>query len=391
MELLSTNTGKDRPSRAPCMPPDSLRLLLCLFILSVSGCLYPFPDSNPESLLSVLLVNPATTTSTTGSTLNSIQSGVADLSATNSSVISINAVDLSKAFVVCSLRTNSGLPQYLPLCQLTGATSLQIDYDVCCANVFVAWYVVEFSSGVSVQRGFQTVAVGDLTHNLGLSSAVDTGKSFPIIQTRANSSNNDRDEQINFTVDINGPTNMLLSRNETGLSVEVAWQLIQMDAATVHSGSVNLSGATGVNQPISTVTPAQSFAVLTTAGAAVNNGNDAMHNVRAYLNASTLTLSRGTATNNVDVHYYIVDTGGLASIQRGTNTTASAGTTSITAIPAASFDATRCFPINTASVDTAVQQREQSDFSALIGSGQMQLTRGNNLVNSTVDWQLIEF
>ncbi|MCP5481479.1 MAG: hypothetical protein H7A21_08615 [Spirochaetales bacterium] len=365
---------------------------LCAALLSGSllHCGGGFPGATTDNLAVLLLTSSSSATAATASPVNSVQTGLVDLSSgANFSNVTLTSVDMTKTFVVCSFRAAQSLPQFMPHCILNSPTNLLVRYlGACCNNVQVVYYVVEFASGASVQRGEQNGIAG-LTQNIALST-VDTTKSFAIIQAQSTDNVNNIDEQLTFTADINGPTNLLLTRNEAGATPNVAWQVVQLDGATVQSGSTTISGVTSASPAITTVDVSKSFLILSNRGAAASNGNDTQMVVRGRLSTTSIALNRGDATNSVHVHYYVVTLDGSSSVQHGTETTPMTSTAVLTGIPGSSFDTTRSFPATSSSIIAPTADREQGDFTNVFSGGQLTMTRINTAVNASVDWQIVE-
>ena len=397
-------TGKNRFVRAFCLDPRQARSdltrvsnwLNCLGATLVAGstllqCGGPFSGSVEDDLALLLLDSSTSTTVATASPVNSVQTGLVDLSSgANFSNVALTSVDMTNTFVVCSFRAAQSLPQFLPHCILNSSTNLLVRYlGACCNNVQVVYYVVEFASGATVQRGEQNGIAG-ATQNIALST-VDPAKSFAIIQAQSTDNVNNIDEQLTFTADINGPTNLLLTRNETGATPNVAWQVVQLDGATVQAGSTTISvGVTSANPAITTVDVSKSFLILSNRGAAASNGNDVQMVVRGRLGTSSSALNRGDATNSVDLHYYVVTLDGTSAVQQGTETTPMTSTAILNGTPGSTFDSTRSFPITSSSISAPTQDREQGDFTNQFSGGQLTMTRINTAVNVSVDWQIVE-
>ena len=90
--------------------------------------------------------------------VRSIQSGIHSI-ATTSDTIAITSVTSGLAFVYCSMSVASSNESYMPTCRLNGTSQLVIESNSGSAQS-VAWYVVEFSSGASVQSGSTSMTTG---------------------------------------------------------------------------------------------------------------------------------------------------------------------------------------------------------------------------------------
>jgi len=107
--------------------------------------------------------------------------------------VAITLVDTAKTFVVCQGDSGGAgsNPTLLPTCELTNATTLTITTHVADAAITVRWYVVEFWSGVTVQRGLVptgTFTAGQATVNVAI-AAVNLAKTFVLITERLNTAN----------------------------------------------------------------------------------------------------------------------------------------------------------------------------------------------------------
>ena len=97
--------------------------------------------------------------------LRIVQSGSVTMGAVVNNV-PIASVNMAKTFVFCFSDQNNPTgsnPTYRQTCELTSATQLTITVSVANAAQTVSWYVVEFLSGVLVQRGLRALGAGVLT------------------------------------------------------------------------------------------------------------------------------------------------------------------------------------------------------------------------------------
>src|SRR6185369_3776685 len=87
--------------------------------------------------------------------LDSVQSGTATIADTTSSTtVTISSVDTTKSFLVFEVSLNLVDPVNAQISgQLTNATTLTFARAGTSGAVTIKWYVAEFTSGVSVQRG----------------------------------------------------------------------------------------------------------------------------------------------------------------------------------------------------------------------------------------------
>ena len=132
--------------------------------------------------------------------LKAVQSGTATIADGNSSVtVNITAVDGSKAFLVFSMRIENNNPEDSQLSgQITNCTTTCDELTFARVDMndpaTVQWYVAEFTSGVTVQRG--SVELNEDPEDVTLSSSVTLGKSFPIISFQKAGSGYDGDDFV---------------------------------------------------------------------------------------------------------------------------------------------------------------------------------------------------
>src|SRR5689334_7550838 len=116
--------------------------------------------------------------------LKGVKSGTATIADGASSVTAtFSAVDMTKSFLVFSVALDSVNPVDAHISgQLTNTTTVTFARLGTVGAVSISWYVAEFTSGVSVQRGSfsSTTAHNDIT----LGTAVDLSQSFPIATFR---------------------------------------------------------------------------------------------------------------------------------------------------------------------------------------------------------------
>lgn len=264
--------------------------------------------------------------------------------------IAITNVDTTKTFVLCHNLTNSSNPSNRVTCELTAATNLRISSGAANASETVRWWVVEFASGVSVQRGLQAIAAGAATQNVALGTAVDLARTFVLTSENTASTSQIIDEEWTMRAQLTTTTNLQLTRNETGIVLNIAWQVVQIDAAFVQSGLTSiLSGAASNTATIYPVDPARTFLVLSYRGAVAADGAEDNYMVNGTVtNSTTLTFSRqGTPANAVNVAWFAVTMVDGTAVQRGT-VVSGVGPATLN-VPITAVDLTRTVPFISAS------------------------------------------
>ncbi len=248
--------------------------------------------------------------------VKSVQTGTVTMS-TATQTAAITTVDTSRSFVVCTNRTNSSNPTNRATCVL-GASSVTITSSATNASEVVRWHVVEFEGGVTVQRGTASFSTTDSLLNVGIST-VDLSKSFVLISERMNSTNQGIDDQWTIRARLTTTTNLELSRNGTGTALTVAWQVVQMEGASVQRGLTTIAAAaSSATAAIGSVTTGASFLVMSRRGAVASAGIETQYQGRGEIsNGTTLTFSRDSTTNSVEVAWEVVTLSDGTSVQRG--------------------------------------------------------------------------
>jgi hypothetical protein len=327
-----------------------------------------------------------------GAILNAVTSATASLpNSATPTQISLSGIDITKAFVLCSIRTaNSSGDDGLFTCDLntTGGTPrLTITPSVAPGNTTtrVQYYVAEFDSGVSVQRGTATFSGTSRTPSAAPTlTAVDCTKSFVLTSVRSTDSSASRDEVWTVRAVLgtgaspctSGTTTSLeLTRNDArnGQTVTVAWQVVTFEGALVQRGTSCIGGSSaspacalasgGTNGLTNRVTlgtgvdTSKSFILVTGKAGTAVAGVEGEYNVRAaFLTSGTsvtgVQFSRVvTATGNnhqVDLAWQVVSLSDGSTVQSGTATMTGTATTTTTTLTTVDTTRTALFFANSA-------------------------------------------
>jgi len=290
---------------------------------------------------------------TAGASKN-VQSGSVTMNPATRTVTLGTAVNTARAFVLCYNRTDTSDPTDRVTCELTNATTVTVRASTNNVDNVVQWYVVEFGSGMTVQRGLTTLCAGNgapcRTVNVPLST-VDTTKTFVLVTERIAESAQDNDERWTVRARLTSATNLELARNEAGVALPVAWQVIQMDDAVVQSNLVTIANGSLSNTATipTAVDPTKSFLVFSRRAASNMAGNEGRYQVRGELtNGTTLTFTRAGTQRAVDISWFVVSLNDGTSVQRGV-ATAAGGTNTQNVALAPAVTLNRSFPVISAS------------------------------------------
>jgi hypothetical protein len=252
------------------------------------------------------------------SNVKSLQSGTFSIAAgSQSSTVTISPVDMTKSFLVFSIRFNDANPGFSQISgQITDSTTLTFKRftGTGAPAVIVKWYVTEFISGVSVQRG--AAAMPTTTVNVMLSQ-VDTAKSFAIISYRNSGSSYDSNDFVKAK--ITSQTNLELTTKTLSSSGIVEWQVIEFANAQVQTGDVSFSTVDGVRTAaMNSVDTGKSWLIYsykTDTGTVANIGQKLVRGV--ITDSNTLTFDRANTGQAMDLTWYLVEFKDGTTVQHG--------------------------------------------------------------------------
>ncbi len=336
----------------------------------------------------------------------SVQSGTVTFGASTTITVTyptFKPVNPNRAFVVCQSRNASSHPDQRVTCELTNATTLTITVGDLPSAQTISWYVVEFVSGVSVQRGLAAYGAS-LSLPVAI-SAVDLAKTFVLITERDTTSTSDsRDEQWATRGQLTSTTNLQLDRTESGLTVSVAWQAIQINSATVQKGLVTIPiNQTSVTAPLSpAVDLTKTFLVFSRQAGTAIAGTECLYMIRGEItNGTTLTFYRakqtGAASTTVDIAWFAVSMTDGTTVQGDPSKTFTAAigtTTKDNALSAIVLN--RSVPIYSDSADpaspTCTGDLDDLSWSAVFTSTtNLRIQRNASNSSSTAAWFVTQF
>ena len=349
----------------------------------------------------------ASTSSTGGGGPNAaVQSGVATLPANVDTIAATLpvAVDPSKSVLFFSLSVDDPAPANSQVSgALTGPTTLTFARAAAAGPaVDVAWYVAQFASGVSVQRG-EVVLDANASHDV-LISAVSRAHAFPIVSKRVSGGTYDYND---FTrAEITSSTNLNLSLELAGGDAggTVEWQVVEYLGANVQSGTIAFDDAVDTMRsvPLSpNVDPTKSLLVFS--NSVVRAHTAAAPSVSGYagriLDAANAAFERNavdTVAGTDHLTYYVVDFVDGTSVQSGTSLFNGDATqmATLTAV-----DSSRAVPLLFGRSGRGGRSAYATDgntgaatFSITLGGPtEVDVTRALSASTATADWAVVEF
>jgi hypothetical protein len=268
----------------------------------------------------------------------------------------------------------------------------------------IEWYVVQFGSGVTVQRG---------SYHAGATSVIDIpinpvnlAHSFPIISK--NVSGNVYDNNDFNRAELTSSTNLELTTNGGGITAGglIEWQVVEYDNAAVQSGDLSFDNPTQTTLTASlanSINIQKSWLIFSHGMASTNVAVPPSSSgfTGTITDPTTLTFSRDAvdpATGVDGLTYYLVEFSDSTNVQSGT--TPFAATDDTLNADLIGVDLKRAVP-------TALGQFGRTGLSAynantnmgvntfnltLAGATNLSMARATNLSSSAIlNWSVIEF
>ncbi len=211
--------------------------------------------------------------------------------------------DLTKSILFFNVRHNSNSPQQgLVRGSIIDASTLRFAKSSSGTSVTVRWYAVEFSAGVSVQRG--TTAQTATVTNAAI-SPVTLSETFVLISRQQSSNNYSNDEFLR--TQLTSATNLEMALN-SGSGGNNDWQVVSMPGAVVQRGTLTLAaGSASTTQAISAVDTTRSFVLYSYNSPNGTQSNIGQKMVQAWLSSPTqVTFQRNNTGVALSIAWEVV-------------------------------------------------------------------------------------
>lgn len=194
----------------------------------------------------------------------SVQSGSKSISSgTTSGTVSISTITTTKSFLVFTVKqadTSGGNVQGSLNVEgyFSSTTQITFERSASASAIVIEWFVVSFSSGVTVQHGYvDNVAGSDVDVTI---TAVTVSKAFAIVSSRGHFDymlNREND----LTAHITSTTNLRLRTGSPSSpwANRCRWQVIEYDNASVQLAEDNFTSGTTEETAITTVDTTKTF------------------------------------------------------------------------------------------------------------------------------------
>jgi len=217
-------------------------------------------------------------------------------------------LDITKAFMVFGIEETSNAPQYGQVRgQITNTTTLTFNRTTSDTNnVVVVGYVVEFTSGVTVQRG-TVVAPSATSYDVSLTS-IDLSKSFRIVSGSIAGNAYGNDDFCRSRLWDDAGTKKLNLSWDSAAGGSYDWQVVEYDGCSVQRDLVTIATSQlSVTDAITSVDRGSSWLIC---DFQTSSGSPAGQGVRGQINSTIeLTFDRGLAdaSNAVQISWEVVE------------------------------------------------------------------------------------
>ena len=239
--------------------------------------------------------------------IDSIQKGAVTIADGATSVdVRIDPVTPDSAFSTFTLRSAVSDPLDSAVSgRLVDATTMRFERTGSTGPVTLDWSVLDFDSGVTVQRGTVTTDPSASVTRVPI-DRVNVSRSFPLlsqVSTGATFGDND------FVRSTLSTDELVLHKQAPATGNVVAWQVVSYDQSRVRAGTVSIpNGATSATATVSAFDPTSSWLVY---GAVSSTGGPVRPDERLVrgrtTDSTTLTFDRFGTAGAVDVGYHLVE------------------------------------------------------------------------------------
>lgn len=266
--------------------------------------------------------------------VKAVQTGTVSFTAADSTkTATITAITTAKSilFFTYSGNTSSNPNDEFARGTITNTTTLTFTRFAASNTLQVEWFLVEFTSGVTAQQGYQA-SVGTTT-NVTVTS-VNTAKSWSLISFDVDSCSFDDDTPTSQY--LSSSTNLKLQRSGSGNTLDANWQVVEYDNASVQYSAKSLAvGSTSTTLTITAVTTAKTFLRFDFLATSSTAATDPQYLWNAKLtNTTTITFDRNTSGVAHSGTVYAISISDAIDVQRGEKSFAGGDTSLTSAITA---------------------------------------------------------
>ncbi|MEQ8288119.1 MAG: hypothetical protein RIB78_00195 [Gammaproteobacteria bacterium] len=293
-----------------------------------------------SSLLSILVASMFLfSTSSYAATLKQVESGTA--SSSSNGVVTVpltTTVDPAKAFLMFSSRHDNNTPGGSMLRGEINGAGTQVVFTRATNQtntVNIQWYVAEFTSGVSVQRGSftQNATVNNIGAGQGFAGVTDIDQAFVTWSKTPNTSDGDFSNDDPVYCDLTSTTNLQCRAQQANAAHTVAWQVVEftnpgdinVQRNTIIGGAMT-GGTTTLNEAITAVDVNNTMILV---GYTINGGGADVGSrmLRAQLTSPTnIRIDRSVSGDTIqEIGWQAIEFFDGTTVQQGTENFTTAG------------------------------------------------------------------
>lgn len=346
--------------------------------------------------------------SASAATFKAVQSGTATSSSNGTTTVTITAVDTTKSFLIFQTRSDSNRPVgSMVRGRIASSTTLEfVRVTDETSTINIQWFVVEYASGVKVQRGSMTETAATVNTSITPVSAVNqafvTWSKTPVTADY----NWGNDDPV--VLELTSTSNLQMRTNFESSNHIIWWQVIEYTNSTdilVQKGSTSLTGTTtSVDVTLGTsINASKAFVLVGFQNAAGSLSSIGRRFVRARLiGSSKIRIDRDVADagDTLDeIAWQVVELRDGSSVQSGTVSFSSGNSQQTVSI--SSVDTTRAIAFGSAQ-PAAGQCMGKTPYvgddipgvaSATLALSSTSFTarRNNTAATADIGWFVVEF
>jgi len=279
------------------------------------------------------------------------------------------------------------------------------------STVNISWYVAEFESGVSVQRG--TLALAATTNNVAITPVSSLSQAFVLWSQNCAAADNFYGYDDVLVGELTTTSNLQFRMNTASPTHTLAWQVIEFTNPldiSVQKGLIATmaAGTASVTAAIAPVDPARTLLLVNYRTAALGaGGSEGILMLRGRLTGCAATCNQVTVDRSVtgiaitEIGYQVVTLNTGASVQTA-STNFPIGTASLSPVLSPSIDTSRTFAMlstqasggqnvgSTTMAAPTAQSLGASTWVTSLAAASLTLTRQNTAASADASWYVVE-
>lgn len=338
-----------------------------------------------------------------------VQTGQVTNSAEGTQTVTLTAVDPARSIAFITVRSNSSRPaDSTVLANLASATELELTRrtdDPTPPDITVEWSVVEYSCGVSVQRG---VTAGNGTGTVDVAiAAVDPAATFVVTSSVTDRADAAHDGDDDHLATLSAATNLRLTAASGGslpADHDYGWQVVSFDDTgdvAVQTVTQTLSGTNSESVTLGSPVDPNTTLVLAHAASAGSGADYGERAARVHLSSTTtVEVTRLTAGDPLEVSIQVVSFTDGTVVRNGIVNLAAAEVSE--AVPVPAVDTTRATALATVigpgslsggatDMTAGTVLGEASATVEVTDPNTVTVTRAASTAAASFGWQLVEW